>query len=147
MMKLFAAVAATFMLAAFATTLTAECILYENSPALAEAIIAEKRIQIVSDVIDGRRPLLEAAAAFQDLDRNSPDLMVSYPGDTEGEKACQRVIAWVRARVETQAGATGAEEPTEASADPAAAVVARLQAELAAAKEKDAKLHLGGEAN
>jgi hypothetical protein len=147
MMKLFVALSAVCMLAAFGTTLMAECFLCENSPALAEASTVEKRIQVVSDVIDGRLSLLEAAAAFRDLDQASPDLVVSYPGDTEGEKACQRVIAWVHARVETRATGARTEETSEALADPVTALLARLRAELATAKQKDAELYLGGERN
>jgi hypothetical protein len=150
MFKLFAAIAATLGFAAFGAALIAEFSINRNSPALTEASGWEARDQIIADVIDSHLPLLEAAAAFRDLNRQSPvlaeSLVKTYPGDTEGERACQQVLAWVRTELEGRARDSKAQHRSEASVDPAAAVLARLQAELAAAKRKDSNVRLLGDA-
>jgi hypothetical protein len=146
MKKLFAALAATLMLAAVGTALTAESFFNPNDPALTEASSWEGRQQITSDVIDGRLSLLEAAAAFRDLNLESPALVVTYPGSSEGEKACREVIAWVRVELEARTRESGAKKSGKGSVD-SAAVLARLEAELKAAKGKDGSVHLGGDAS
>jgi hypothetical protein len=150
MFKLFTAIAATVMFAAFGTALIAESYFNGNSPALTKASDWEARERIISDVIDSDLPLLEGAAAFRDLNRQSPVLseilVTTWPGDTEGERACQQVLAWVRAELDGRARASKGQEPSAGSVDPASTVLARLQAELAAAKGKDGNVRLLGDA-
>jgi len=80
---------------------------------------------ITQEVIQGRQPLLDAAALFGALNRLSPDprgLWVSdvdnsqwrFPAGTDEEKLCRQVVAWVSHRT---------------LPDQADAVVARLAAE------------------
>jgi hypothetical protein len=140
MFKLLTAIAALLSFAAVGTALTAEFYFDRNSPPLSEASIWEARQQITDDVIDGHMSLLEAAAAFRELNNQSP-LVVTYPGSSEEERACEQVIAWVRAELEGRAKDSGAQKPGKG----AAAVLTRLKAELKATRGKDGKVHLEGE--
>jgi hypothetical protein len=142
MSKLFVAVSAALMLAAFGTHLTADCLFARSSPATPEADELANRSQIISDVIDGQRSLFDGVRAFRYLDRDSPGLVERYPGDTQDEKTCWRVIAWVRARLASPTADSAAQEQSEVAVDPAAAVLARLEAEVAMARDRDANLHL-----
>ncbi len=143
MSKLFSAVATVLMLAALGTSLFAEFYFDGSSPPLDESVRFSQRNEIITDVIDGRLSLLEAASAFHNLDRQSPPLLVTYPGDSDGEKVCRRVIAWVRVRLQSDPADTEAQPQSEGSTSPAASVLARLERELAAMMELDEKSQSG----
>jgi hypothetical protein len=145
MRKLFAAFCAASILAASAAALTPEFFFDENSPALPEASRLEQRNRIISDVIDEKMTLLQAAAAFHELDNQSSPLVVSYAGSTDGEKACRRVISWVKTELERRAGDSKVQQTSMESNDEAAEVLARLEAQLSAAKDKG--FHLEAEAS
>jgi hypothetical protein len=97
---------------------------------------------IARDVIAGRRPPLEAAALFRELDRLPPRLdemmppptgafrFLNLPELTEEERFCHQVIA--------QVGGAVAEEPQ----DRAAAVLARVEAALWAARGEGGAIRL-----
>jgi hypothetical protein len=149
MWKLFAAVAAILGFAVVGIALIADHSYTRSGPAEAQLSIAEQRQQIVSDVIDGRLPLLEGAAAFRDLNRQTPavaDLVAeTYPGETEGERACQQLLTFVRRELEMRSKDSDKKQASEASTD-SAGVLARLQAEFEKARD-DGKVHLLGEAS
>jgi hypothetical protein len=55
--------------------------------------------RIIKDLITGRKTLLQAAAAFQNLAESLPVPMVEqlpFPGVTQEEKYCRQVIQWIR---------------------------------------------------
>jgi hypothetical protein len=63
--------------------------------------IAEKD-RLAAEVVGGRLTLLEAAARFRRLNHDDPPavpLDVYYPGDSEEERLCRQVIAYVGARL------------------------------------------------
>jgi hypothetical protein len=86
--------------------------------------------QVANEVIAGRLSLLQAAAAFRNLDQRWPRVAVPSPyspkAASEDEVYCLLVIGYVRA-----------EAPPERAAD----LVGRLRAELTAML-RDGKLHL-----
>jgi hypothetical protein len=132
--------------AVIGTTLTAQSYRTENSPPLPEASRWEDRASITTDVIDGRLSLLEAAAAFRDLNHQAPTVAQAvpqaYPGRTEGESACQQVLAFVRVELEGRATDSDGQKAGASSTDPESVVLSRLQTELKAAKGKDGKVRL-----
>jgi hypothetical protein len=74
-----------------------------------EQRIAEKNA-LTSEVIEGRLPLLQAAAQFRDLNARPPALAWEtfrhvYPGDTDDERHCRQVIQFVREAVQLRPGA------------------------------------------
>jgi len=90
--------------------------------------------KITADVIDSRVGLLEAAAAFNAADAEVPararvPAQDGFPGASEGERECRRVIAFVEATLE--------DEPSRR-----ATVVARLEAELQAQLQQDGTVRL-----
>ncbi len=143
-LKFLVAVVAVLGLATFGTALTAEFYANGDRPAPAAASLSETRYQVMCDLIDRRTSLLEAAAAFHELNGKSAipaeTLIETYPGDTEGERACRQVLAHVRHELEWRRSGSTAES-SEAS-DPAVAVLARLEAEFAAAKGEDGTVRL-----
>ena len=86
-------------------------------PPPAEIRLTTARIEAKDAVVDrllaGEITLLEAAAWFRQLCDNPPEHGVDFrrifPGDSDGEKACRHVIAWVHARVWSHHGQTQAE--------------------------------------
>lgn len=70
----------------------------EGVPAIQRRIRAKARV--VDELIDGRLTLFEAAALFRRLNDPSPasaaHLARDCPGDSEEERLCRQVIAWVR---------------------------------------------------
>lgn len=94
----------------------------------------QAKARIAREVIAGRRPLLEAAALFRELDRLPPvaevqfgwiPVRLPFPTRTEEEKYCRSVAVWV------WTWSTNARTPGDDSADErAAAAVARLVAEF-----------------
>jgi hypothetical protein len=83
--------------------------------------IEEKR-RLTAEVVEGRRTLLEAAARFRDLNRQNPGFnwdrfRVVCPGNSDDERCCRQVLAYVRQEVQDRPGA-----------DPA--LPGRLEAEL-----------------
>jgi len=145
MSKTFTAAVAVVVLAAGGAALAAELYPSTKSPALPGADVLEARYPIVCGVIDERLSLLEAAVAFRDLNRRSPvpaeGLLEKYPGDTEGDRLCEQVLAFVRVELDRRLEAPAAHEPSETHADPAV-VLARLRKELAAAQDQDGKVYL-----
>jgi hypothetical protein len=145
MRKLFAAAAALLTLATVGTALTAQHLGHRNSPAAVQTSLVDARQLIVSDVIDGQRPLLEAAAAFHRFNSLRPGLAEhlaeAYPGDTEAEHTCQQVLAFVRAELQERSKGSD-QEPSTAAPTDSAGVLARLQGELDRARGKDGKIYL-----
>ncbi len=99
------------------------------SPPAQECEVHHRRTRTKTQVVDrllaGEFTLAEAAACFRFLDDNPPeypaDFRSRYPGDSEGERACRQVIAWVATRLRTPGhGSKGA------------GVFRRLEAELQA---------------
>ena len=66
-----------------------------------ERIAAKNRV--TAELIGGRLTLLEAAARFRDLNdipEDCPDpYRQAFSGDSDGEKLCRQVIAWVAAEL------------------------------------------------
>ena len=63
--------------------------------------IEEAKHGVVRDLLAGRLTLPEAAARFRDLDREQPGFnwvafRRTYPCDTDDERHCREVLAWVR---------------------------------------------------
>jgi hypothetical protein len=62
---------------------------------------ARARSQVVKRLLQDDLTLLEAAAWFRFLGDNPPELpddfRKRYPGDSDGEKACRKVICWAQA--------------------------------------------------
>ena len=61
------------------------------------------RDRVADDLCAGRVGLLEAAARFRDLNAGTPAgrvVSVHFPGDSEDERCCRHVIAWVHTRQE-----------------------------------------------
>jgi hypothetical protein len=90
--------------------------------------------KITADVIDDRLGLLEAAAAFHAADAGLPadqqvPLKDRFPGASDGERECRRVICFVKTALE--------DEPSRH-----AAVVERLEAELQAQLQQDGTVRL-----
>jgi hypothetical protein len=91
------------------------------------------KAEVIQRLLDGRITLPEAAAWFKSLNRpgrNGLDLLAGYPGASEGERLCRQVIAWAKARAETQ------------SYSEAEVVGQRLEAELRARLERDGEVRL-----
>jgi hypothetical protein len=87
----------------------------------ADLRVAKKRA-LASAVIEGRLPLLQAAARFRDLNAQPPAFpweafRQTYPGDSDDERHGREVIQFVRHEVQQRPGT-----------DPA--LVGRLEAEL-----------------
>jgi len=88
------------------------------SPPAAQSRLTAARIEAKDAVVDrllgGEIGLVEAAARFRQLNDNPPecpsDFRRVFPGDSDGEKACRQVIAWVQARVRSQRGQAQAEQ-------------------------------------
>jgi hypothetical protein len=86
-------------------------------PPPAEIRLTTARIEAKDAVVDrllaGEITLLEAAAWFRQVCDNPPDYRVdfrrNFAGDSDGEKACRHVIAWVNARVWSLHGQAQAE--------------------------------------
>jgi len=86
-------------------------------PPSEEVRLARERILAKDDVadrlIDGELTLLEAAARFRRINdsstRSAEDFRREFPGDSDGEKACRQVIAWVHSRAIDRFGATPAD--------------------------------------
>jgi hypothetical protein len=79
--------------------------------------IAEKD-RLAAEVVGGRLTLFEAAARFRRLNDDDPPaapLGAYYPGDSEEERLCRQVIAYVGARLRACApdGADGLLAPYE----------------------------------
>jgi hypothetical protein len=102
---------------------------------------SEALVKITFDVIEGRRSLLEAAASFHGLCSQSPELAERlaevYPSNSDAERACNHVIACVRAELDWQSAASEGQQSGEASVNSAAGLIARLEAELKAARGPD----------
>lgn len=72
-----------------------------------EARVVQRRIDwknaVADRLVDGEMTLAEAAAWFGYLNDNPPQRPTDYrsiwPGDSDGEKLCRNVIAWVEARL------------------------------------------------
>jgi hypothetical protein len=137
MLKLFASVAAALGFVAAADAFTGHYYSTMTLPAPAEAGRSEARVGIANDVIDGRLSLLEGAAAFHELNSRTPALAEVLPeiykGDSDDERACRQVIAFVKVELESRQG-------DEGSVDTADAVLTRLNGELEAARGKDGKV-------
>jgi hypothetical protein len=83
---------------------------------------AAEKSALAREVIEGRLPLLQAAARFRDLNARPPAFnwgafRQTYPGDSDDERHCREVIQFVRQ-----------EGPQRPGADPS--LVGRLEAEL-----------------
>src|SRR5262249_44692566 len=80
----------------------------------------QEQERIVREVAAGRRTLLEAAAGFRALSRGETPLErplhETYPADTEDERLCRWVIAYLRTTLGEEPGTAG--------------LVTRLEAEL-----------------
>jgi hypothetical protein len=67
------------------------------------------RARITDAVIEGQIGLHEAAARFRDLNEtalpHSVDLRDCYAGDSEEERCCRQVMAWVTTRLEQKSTA------------------------------------------
>jgi hypothetical protein len=149
MLNKFCAAAVALGVVAVGTALAAGHLGYPSipgaPPSYAERALA--RYQITCDVIDGRLSLLEAADSFFCLNRQAPVPAGVLPGDTEGERACRQVLAFVRAELEGRGAAEDAEEVSVADGAVGHAVLARLEAELEAARGADGKVGLPGRAD
>jgi hypothetical protein len=89
--------------------------------------------EVIRRLLDGRLTLPEAAAWFRSVNRPSRtgvDLLARYPGASEEERLCRQVIAWAKARAESQ------------SFSQAEVVGQRLEAELRACLEREGKVRL-----
>jgi hypothetical protein len=91
---------------------------------------AQAKRQLLIDLIDGRLTLVETATRFQDVDRELAKWQVErlraiWPGSCQVERYCHQIIQVAEWEL--------SEHP-----DRAAAVVARLKAELQAATESGA---------
>jgi hypothetical protein len=92
------------------------------------------RQEVVAELIAGRISLLQAAVRFRRLNQRLPESADAYnhfyPGNSEGERLCRYVIAYVRSTL------------LDESPDLAPALVERLNAELAQLLEADGAVHL-----
>jgi hypothetical protein len=72
-----------------------------------QSYVLQRRIDwknaVADRLVDGELTLAEAAAWFGYLNDNPPQHPTNYrsvwPGDSDGEKLCRHVIAWVEARL------------------------------------------------
>ena len=67
---------------------------------------AEGRRQVVNEVIAGRMSLVEAAVRMRELDGLVPGGQINseaFPGKSEGERYCRRVIRWVEVELSDEA--------------------------------------------
>jgi hypothetical protein len=91
--------------------------------ALREIVLRiERKDSLAEELLDGRLPLLQAAAHFQALDREAPafnweQFRRTFPGGDDEERHCREVIAFARAAFR--------KDPEEQRA-----TVSRLEAEL-----------------
>src|SRR5262245_42139971 len=90
--------------------------------------------ETMNELIADRITLREAATRSRALARETPGfdgelLRLTYPGRTDDERHCRRVIAWVKVELQDQPGK-------------AAALAARLEAELEGHLEQDAAIRL-----
>jgi hypothetical protein len=96
-----------------------------------QGIVAKK--EIVNQVIDGRLPLLEAAAKFQIIQRTATACLESVTGmpfqTIDSEQACRTVIGWVALVL--------SDRPEQADM-----VSDRLERELQSYLERFGKVHL-----
>jgi hypothetical protein len=131
--KLFAIVAATVGITLAAGAYGAYAYSTRDVPPSAEVTSATdrhmKKYEVVCEVIDGKQSLAQAATAFRQLNAGVAGIDDVYPGDSEGERLGKQVIALVRDELKQRG---------EDTAD----VLARLEAELKAARQKDGKVVL-----
>jgi hypothetical protein len=89
--------------------------------------------QIVGDLLARRKSLVQAAAEFKELNEDQPRYMEAlreaYPSRSDEECFCRNVIAYVASAVQLR--------PARAKAE-----VARLEAELQAARDSNGLVHL-----
>jgi hypothetical protein len=73
----------------------------------ADDLAVQRRIlekeRVAQELVDGRLTLFEAATIFRRLNaappRSTAPLALYHPGDSEEERLCRHVIAWVRTRM------------------------------------------------
>jgi hypothetical protein len=151
MFKLFVAAVTAAGLSAVGTFAAASHFAHGSQPALPEATRAQARHDVTCAVIDSDLSLVQAAARFRELNQQAPAIAglrrEIYQAETEEECACLQVIAFVRTELEGHAREAEPAHDGETAADPGANVLARLQAELAAARGEDGKVRLPGDAN
>jgi hypothetical protein len=65
----------------------------------------EAKNEVVRELTTGQLSLMQAARRFKDLDETpatcQDDYRRSYPGRSDGEKACRQVLRWVESHLET----------------------------------------------
>jgi hypothetical protein len=93
------------------------------------------KTEAVQELLAERLTLMQAAARFRDAESTGPagwepDRPATGDGQTDGERQCRAVIAWVR-------GWLTVHRPAEATE-----VVARLETELQRSRAPDGVVHL-----